>query len=103
MVRLGARVRGKERPLLVGLSTVYQKWAVMKNAKKLNNVQEERIKKVRIALDKTKMEREEDAKLRDELRVKREEGGKWIIKQVFVLFLLERFLWTKQSLLIFLL
>ena len=81
VIRLGTRERGKERPILVGLSTVYQKWEIIKNNKKLNNVQDERIKKIRIVLDKTKMEREEDARLRDELQMRKEEGGRWMIKK----------------------
>ena len=79
--RLGKRERGKERPLVACLSDVYAKWGVVKRSKELRYVQEEEIRNIRIGVDKTKKEREEEALLREELQEKRREGGQWIIKK----------------------
>ena len=79
--RLGVRVRGRERPLVACWSEVYAKWEVIKRNKELRNVQEERVNRIRISVDKTKREREEDAKLKEKLQEKRREGGRWIIKR----------------------
>lgn len=79
--RLGVRERGKDRPLVACLSDVYAKWNIIKMGKDLRNVRNETISKIRIAVDRTKREREEAALLREKLIQKRREGGRWIIKR----------------------
>lgn len=78
--RLGMRVRGKERPLVACLNEVYAKWEVIKRGKNLRDVEEE-VNRIRVAVDKTRKEREEDAALKTQLQERRSQGGKWIIKK----------------------
>ena len=79
VVRLKNGNRGRDEearaaPLLVSMSTGGQKWAVISRAKKLKNAKEEQNKRVMIVPDLSVKEREEDRKLREELR-RRREGG----------------------------
>ncbi|KAG0718027.1 hypothetical protein GWK47_053291 [Chionoecetes opilio] len=79
--RLGTKSRGRERPMVACLSDGYVKWDIIKRSKELRNAREDSIRKIGLAVDKTKREREEDALLKEKLQVKRREGGRWIIKK----------------------
>ena len=82
--RLGLRQENgenKDRPILLKLKTERMKWEILKNAKNLKNATKSEIKKIGIAKDMTKMERELSYKLRKELKDKRESGESgWKIK-----------------------
>ena len=65
----------KPAPTLVRIKTSGQKWAVIGKAKKLRNAGEE-FRRVMIVPDLTVREREEDKKIRDELRRRRDNGEK---------------------------
>ena len=54
---------------------------MIKRSKELKELDNPDIKNIFIAPDLTKKEREEQYKLKEELREKRDEGGKWIIKK----------------------
>ena len=79
--RLGGRRRGRERPLVASLSEEYDKWHVVKRCKNLRDAEEEKFRKIRINVDKTKREREQEANLRERLQEKRREGVRWIIRR----------------------
>ena len=84
VIRLGKRSNEenqiKQRPLLVKLENLEQKWLILRNAKRLRN--NENLKNCIIALDLTKEEREQDKKLRSELKAKRDNGEtNWFIKR----------------------
>ena len=64
--RLGRRYSEKDRPLIVGLKGEYEKWEIIKKSKDLREATDQRYKKVRIGVDMTRKEREENAKLREE-------------------------------------
>ena len=73
------------RPMKVRFKDEKTKWLVIKNAKNLAQVEE--MKKIFIKPDMTAAEREEDWRLRQELKKKRQEseekqdGAKWIIRR----------------------
>ena len=70
----------KPRPMLVRMSSATIKWEIIKNGKKLKNANEV-FKKIYIAPDLTKKEREEDKKLREELEQKKSSGEQgWYIR-----------------------
>ena len=73
------------RPLRITVPTLSDKMRLMRNAQKLKNSNDPRMKLVRIRKDMTPMEREEDMKLKREWEGKKEEstksgdhGAKWI-------------------------
>ena len=78
--RLGQRVNGRDRPLVAYLSEVHVKWEIIKKGNDLRQMRGDDLNKVRIGVDRTKREREQDAILREKLQEKRREGGRWIIK-----------------------
>ena len=57
------------------------KWNTLKKIKLLKEVNDSKYKNIRMAADLTRKEREENARLREELKQKRERGGKWIIRR----------------------
>ncbi|KAG0722871.1 hypothetical protein GWK47_043731 [Chionoecetes opilio] len=65
--RLGTKSRGRERPMVACLSDGYVKWDIIKRSKELRNAREDSIRKIGLAVDKTKREREEDALLKEKL------------------------------------
>lgn len=85
--RLGAKKPGSDRPLRVELADNRSKSKVLRNAKYLAASEEEYLRKVFINKDMTFLERQEDRKLRQELRAKRDqakeagEKAKWIIRR----------------------
>lgn len=79
--RLGKKQEGKIRPTLVKLEEEHSKWHIISKAKNLKQEEDEVIKRLIIALDMTPQQREEDFKLRQELRRKREEGESCYIKK----------------------
>ena len=83
IIRLGKRNEGinKPRPLLIKLDNSEQKWLILKNAKKLNKCTRQEFKKCFIVPDKTKIEREKDYLLRNQLKEERDSGEEgWYIK-----------------------
>ena len=78
IVRLGKVVRSSDeetrtRPLLIKFKNVSDKWKLLKNARNMKNAPEV-CKKVIIAPDLTKEERERDRNLRAELKRRKENG-----------------------------
>lgn len=72
----------RPRPLLVKMTDMRIKWDIIKNGRKLREVSNESISKVRIVPDLTKKEREVDKKLREELKAKKDAGETdWMIKK----------------------
>lgn len=69
----GERGDGKPVPLLVKLGTPGQKWAIVGRAKNLRNAGDD-YRRVMIVPDLTVKEREEDKRLREELRGRRDAG-----------------------------
>lgn len=53
----------------------------MKRGRQLRDCHEEDISQIRIAPDKTKKEREQDAMLKEKLQDKRRQGGQWKIQR----------------------
>lgn len=80
LIRLGKQGE-KPRPLLAKLQSPQEKWSILKRARNLKHCQEFIVKKIVIAPDLSRKDREFDKKLRDELRAKRENGeNDWYIK-----------------------
>ena len=82
VIRLGKKHDNvKPRPLLVKLQSSREKWYILKNAKNLGKSKEPNVKKISITPDLTLQERELDRKLRQELKIKKENGdSNWYIK-----------------------
>ncbi|KAK3876630.1 hypothetical protein Pcinc_018603 [Petrolisthes cinctipes] len=78
---LGRRSNDKIRPLVIQLNEVGVKWALVAKSRELYRNEDEMIKKIIIAPDLTKKEREENYKLQEELGKRREQRGQWIIKK----------------------
>ena len=80
VLRLGIFNDEKPRPILVQLKTVSMKWAILKNSSKLKNINKSG--PIFVTPDRTKKEREENTKLWNELK-RRKDGGEddLIIKQ----------------------
>ncbi|KAK4327621.1 hypothetical protein Pmani_001925 [Petrolisthes manimaculis] len=79
--RMGRFDNNKDRPMIVTMNEVGVKWAIVKKCRDLQEVENPDIKKVIIGVDQTRKEREESAILREELKKKRSQGGKWIIRK----------------------
>ena len=75
--RIGRKNAGKTRLILVTLSSEDMKWEVLREAKNLRDFDE--YHGVYINPDLTKTEREQNKKLRDEVREKREKGEDVVI------------------------
>lgn len=88
--RLGRFEPGKTRGLLIKLKDQRTKWAVIGKSKRLKDSSNEMRKNIIIVPDLTREEQVENKKLREELREKREQGGKWIIKRGKVIQIAER-------------
>lgn len=56
-------MRGRERPLVACLTEVYAKWEVIKGGKDLRDVEEEKVNRIRVAVDTIRKEREEKVTL----------------------------------------
>ena len=81
VVRIGGRVvEGNTRLTLVTVGDVAAKWNIIRNNKKLSRCIREEYRKVYINTDLTQRERIQDKKLRDELRTRREGGGRMVYK-----------------------
>lgn len=74
VIRLGKRNEERVRPLLIKMKNENEKWEVLKKAKNLKHETDAKKKKVGIARDMTKTEREIETKLRRELIEKRQKG-----------------------------
>ena len=74
MVRIGKLNKNRPRPLLLTFENSKQKWEILKNAKNLRN--HERMRKIGIAPDLTKKQREVENKLKEELDDRRRKGEK---------------------------
>ena len=81
MTRIGREARGKARPVIIELNEVWVKWELVKRGKNLKEDRDDINQKVIIAPDLTRKEREENERLREELRERRNSGGKWTIKK----------------------
>ena len=79
--RIGRGNNGKIRSAIVELSEVETKWELIKRSKCLKDEDNSGLKQVIIAPDLTRKEREENDKLREELKQRRQTGGRWIIRK----------------------
>ncbi|KAK3892244.1 hypothetical protein Pcinc_003865 [Petrolisthes cinctipes] len=79
--RIGRITTGKVRPVIMEMNEVGIKWELVKRSKKLKNDDDKVTQKIIIAPDLTKREREENDRLREELRHKRQNGGQWNIRK----------------------
>ena len=77
IVRLGKKIEGKSRLTKVTLDSVKSKRELLNNAKKLRN--SEKWGRVYITPDLSPHEREENKKLREELRKRRNEGESGLV------------------------
>ena len=75
-VRLGKKLSNSKypRPLRVTVNDERTKWKILKMAKNLKDSGKEQYKEVYIKRDMTRMEREQDEKVRKQLREKRKEA-----------------------------
>lgn len=89
-VRFGPRqydTNSKPRPLWITVSSEQEKWKVLKASKNLTKPQEESVLSVFMRRDMTPLEREIEANLRQQLKLKREQAEKdgdprkWIIQR----------------------
>ena len=74
VIRLGKKEQGKTRPILVKMQNTKEKWNVISNSKKLRNEQSTSKKFIYIMPDLTDKERENDKKLVEELKTRRNNG-----------------------------
>ena len=89
IIRLGKRNQRegnqgivKQRPMLVKLQEAREKFELLKRGNKLKQSHNVRLRKIVIAPDLTKMERDKDKKLREELKEKKLAGENgWFIKK----------------------
>lgn len=79
--RLGKKQDAKVRPTMVKFEDEVSKWQIISKAKYLKEQKDETIKGLIISLDLTLQQREEDYKLRQELKRRREAGEQCIIKR----------------------
>lgn len=80
LIRLGKKQEGRNRPLLVKLGAEEERKNILKEASKLRH--SENFRRVYINRDLTQTEREQEGKLREELRTRRsEEGSHYIIRR----------------------
>ncbi|KAK4318776.1 hypothetical protein Pmani_010199 [Petrolisthes manimaculis] len=82
VIRFGKRNDNntRPRPTLIKLENESEKWHVLSKAKNLKYANEE-TRKIGISPDMTKRQREENKKLRDELKIRRDRGERWQIKR----------------------
>ena len=85
IIRLGKRrseENAKPRPLLLQLSSVREKWNILKQIKKLRSCGEETLRAAILVPDLSKEERDRERKLREELkRLKNNGGTGWYISK----------------------
>lgn len=80
LIRLGKRIEGKNRPLLVKLGTEEEKRSILQRASKLRH--STNFRRVYISRDMTEVERAREKKLREELMAKRRnEEAQFIIRR----------------------
>lgn len=80
LIRMGKKVEGKNRPLLVKLEKEEERWEILKIAKRLRTTKG--FERVYLAKDLTREERIKDRNLRDELHEKRVNWeGRFIIRR----------------------
>ena len=86
VIRLGKRPEGgqnRPRPVLLKLKNQNLKWEVLENAKKLKNAGSPTYRKIGIAKDMTRREREQFNRLKQELKEKTDAGEEgWKIKNL---------------------
>ena len=82
IIRLGKRGENERpRPILVKLQSGREKWNILKNARNLRKCTHNGMNTISIAPDLTIREREQDKKVRNELKIKKENGeNDWFIK-----------------------
>ena len=85
--RLGREEAGKKRPVVVTVNEVGVKWHLVKMSMKLKEMEEEKYRNIRIYPDLTKKEREENARLREEIKELRKDGVRCIIKKGKIVYL----------------
>ena len=81
VVRMGNPMSNKKRPMIVTLTEERVKWELVKRSKRLKSADDGNLTDLIIGPDMTKKEREENARLREELKNKREQGGSWTIRK----------------------
>jgi hypothetical protein len=83
VIRIGKRntENNRPRPIIVKLEEDHQPWIILKNSRNLRAHRDENVRSIRIAKDLTMMQREEEKKLYEELKERRERGEEgWYIK-----------------------
>ena len=68
------RTDGKPRPIIIELATEQEKWNFIKKANSIRYREIEELKNIYIKPDLTKTQRQEDSKLREELKTRRAKG-----------------------------
>ena len=88
IVRLGKKnpgednQRSKPRPMLVKLNGTREKFDILKRGSQLKQSRNTQVQRIVIAPDLTRLERERDKKLREELKEKQQKGERgWFIKK----------------------
>ena len=81
MFRLGHPQEGKKRAIIVKFRNEKTKWEVVKKGGELRQARNQNYRDIRIGVDMTRKEREENEKLKEELRRCREQGGRWTIRK----------------------
>lgn len=80
VMRIGKRIEGRVRPVLVRFEEEKMKWVMITKAKRLRQAACEEVQAIGLALDMNKEEREKNKKLVEELKYRRQTGGRWAIK-----------------------
>lgn len=80
VMRIGKRIEGRVRPVLVRFEEEKMKWAMITKAKRLRQAACEEVQAIGLALDMNKEEREKNKKLVEELKYRRQTGGRWAIR-----------------------
>lgn len=77
---MGRKDENKIRAITVTMTDIVDEWELVKSSHQLREQEELWLKKVGIAPDVTRKEREEEARLK-ELQENRRQGGWWIIRK----------------------
>lgn len=81
VIRLGKKQEGKKRPTLVRMGEEYSKRSIISRTKQLSQAEDEVIKRLVIVPDLTEKQREEEAKLIQELKRRKENRERCSIKR----------------------
>lgn len=81
IIRLGKKQEGKTRPTLVRMEDEHSKWNLISRNKRLRSDEDEVIKSLVIVPDLTEKQREEEADLKRELKMRRDNGEQCVIKR----------------------